>query len=587
MEAYVVLHWRAYLERLRVIEEVTRHRGINRRKFLAGSAALTGGVGLPNIGRRGLAQGIISTLTIADRAQLGYFEQPRPLEVVPVHVAVGPNRQVTYFGTNQIGDQGAGQWYAKLNTRSGTSAIFANNTGVDRFCSSVGDTYGKVWTATGDLTINGGRNNAQNETTDYTWANNQLVIGSSLSIFPRWYASAIPLSNGDTLICGGNDAQGGTLQITPEIRTPSGAFVALYGATNADAFGQDVNWWYPRGSEIPGTNGKIGLLTNEGTIYLLDPNANTGTDLGSIEQIFDTGNPGDYTLPFSAIRPGVWMGLRANDTAMIVTWNGEVPSVQTQSLSVIDQGLVARSWSNLTVLPDGNVLINGGSFYNSLTDVAYQSIIYNPDDGLIRVGPSALVPRLYHSVAFLDEDAYVWTGGGGSSSTGPDPTGYTLLQLPVPKSFSPTPNGTTIVGFQNPNGWGLIEANSERWVPYYLFNAAGFRAQRPIIINDQQSNVTLGTVFTLELDTDAPVTAITAVRKTVTTHSFNTGQSFIKPSFMQAGGEITVGLPSDQSVMMPGSWMVYAWRPDPQNPNPNSPLGVPSSAKCIDVYNLA
>ena len=67
-----------------------------------------------------------------------------------------------------------------------------------------------------------------------------------------------------------------------------------------------------------------------------------------------------------------------------------------------------RQWGNLTLLADGTILFSGGSgVANQLTNVAYQTELFNPATGTWTLDATAAIPRLYHSATLLLPDGSV------------------------------------------------------------------------------------------------------------------------------------------------------------------------------------
>src|SRR5207244_8048436 len=81
---------------------------------------------------------------------------------------------------------------------------------------------------------------------------------------------------------------------------------------------------------------------------------------------------------------------------------------------------IARRQLNATVLPDGTVLVTGGtsgSGFNNMDTPVYQAEIWNPNTGAWTTMASATKPRLYHSSATLLPDGRVLTMGGNGQVT--------------------------------------------------------------------------------------------------------------------------------------------------------------------------
>ena len=85
-----------------------------------------------------------------------------------------------------------------------------------------------------------------------------------------------------------------------------------------------------------------------------------------------------------------------------------------------------RSYLNLTVLPDGQVLATGGSTTTDKANFAaavYEAELWSPVSKAWTTMDRAQIPRLYHSTALLLPDARVLVAGGGRENgrSQPDP----------------------------------------------------------------------------------------------------------------------------------------------------------------------
>ena len=78
---------------------------------------------------------------------------------------------------------------------------------------------------------------------------------------------------------------------------------------------------------------------------------------------------------------------------------------------------IARSYHNLTLLPDGTVLASGGQSNSDGTDLSKSVLpaeIWNPDTETWTTVDSLQNGRLYHSTALLLPDGRVLMAGGGA-----------------------------------------------------------------------------------------------------------------------------------------------------------------------------
>ena len=182
-----------------------------------------------------------------------------------------------------------------------------------------------------------------------------------------------------------------------------------------------------------------------------------------------------------------------------------------------------RVWSNLTVLPDGRVMVSGGSQVdNQLTGVDNTVAIWDPSTGVwTSTGANAAVARLYHSTAILMPDATILSLGGGA----PGP---------------------------------LTNLNGEIYTPGYLFDASGAPAVRPVI-QQAPPDLSPGQTFTVRVDNPANIRTLALMPFGATSHAFNmTARRIELPFSVQADGSLSVTLPTNSNVVPPGDWMLFA-----------------------------
>ncbi len=195
---------------------------------------------------------------------------------------------------------------------------------------------------------------------------------------------------------------------------------------------------------------------------------------------------------------------------------------------------LARHWSDAVVLPDGKVLVVGGSeVNNTLSGVAFSPEIWDPETDTWTVLAANQTPRLYHSTTLLMPDGSVLTAGGGKS--GP-----------------------------------VDNFNGELFYPPYLFDAAGQRAAQPVIETAPRS-MGYNQSFAITVDpAGGVVDRVTLIKQSNSTHSMNT-QIFQELAFSQSGATVTIESPDFATVATPGEYQLFVLDED----------GVPSVAKTI------
>ena len=424
-----------------------------------------------------------------------------------------------------------------MGTGTNAHVVLPNTTSTDLFCSGASVMYnGSVLTTGGDLTVNGQRNFANNNTTIFNPSTNTISSNTPMQ-YPRWYPSLVALPDGRLAVFGGYQNVVPPLDnpvisaITPEVYDPATkVWTTLTGATSDAAFGGvdfEGNWYYPRSYVAPG--GNIFVLGHDGTMYWVST-----AGVGGITQLAVTAPASFAWLPTIPFAPGKVLSVRQNQIVDVVDFTQSVPVVtQTDN---IDQ---ERYWSTGTILADGKILVTGGSEVpNELTGVAYQATIWDPATGHWTAGASAAIARLYHSNALLLDDATVLTGGGGA----PGP---------------------------------LNNLNAEIYYPYYLYknDGSGQPAIRPVITTATPQSLLPGNTINITVGPTDQISRLTFVREGASTHCNNSDQRFINLTFQQSGNRLTTVLPSDPTVLLPGWYMLFAF---------NS-AGVPSTATVLYV----
>ena len=247
--------------------------------------------------------------------------------------------------------------------------------------------------------------------------------------------------------------------------------------------------------------------------YVTTEGSGSLTIVGSIDKSL-VGNSSSVAM----FQPGrILLVSGNNNKANVIDINGPTPTVTpTGSLSS------RRAWSNATILPDGRVLVTGGSGKPiQLVDVNNHAEIWDPATGQWTVGASGVRPRLYHSVAMLLPDASVLVGGGGASSTSP-----------------------------------VNNLHAEIYYPPYLFSASGDQASRPVI-DTAPEILAAGLDFSMTMGS-GEVARVTLLRAGAVTHSVNIAQNFVELSFTQDVTTIFAEMPDRATDVPPGYYLLFA-----------------------------
>ena len=179
---------------------------------------------------------------------------------------------------------------------------------------------------------------------------------------------------------------------------------------------------------------------------------------------------------------------------------------------------VARRQTNLTILPDGTVLVTGGTSTCGASDeggAVFAAELWEPGSGQWRTLASAAVVRVYHSTALLLPDGRVLSMGSGE-------------------------------------GGGVTPRRSyEIFSPPYLF-----KGDRPSY-DLPATTMRYGQAFTVNSADAAAIRKVTLIRLPSTTHAFDQSQRLNTLQFEVTGGGLTVTPPASGRIAPPGPYMLF------------------------------
>jgi hypothetical protein len=476
--------------------------------------------------------GVTYSKMSANAQTIGAFGPAFAWPIIPIHMALLQDGRVLSYGTDEFGNQGAALRYSIWDPQKGTGPnahlLLNNSTATDTFCAAQVQlpATGEILIAGGDSTVNGQRNYSNSDLNAFNPATNALVKQNRPMAYKRWYASMVTLASGATVVLGGRASPGppNVFNNFPELYSPSSGWQTLTGAPSVAAYGQQ-NFYYPQAWLAP--NGQVYILGHNGSQYFLDP-----AGLGKLAPVAGASLPqaGNW-LPSVMYLPGKVLSLRLQAQSIVVDLNAGKP-VATSGGNLSQDRLM----SNATLLADGRVVVTGGSAVNNeLTQVAYQTEIWDPALNRWTTGASAAKPRLYHSVAMLLPDATLVVGGGGA----PGP---------------------------------VKNLNAEIFYPPYLFkqDGSGNFADRPAVTTSPAA-VAWNQSFTVGVSAGTKVSRVTWVHTGTVTHNFNSGQRFQELPFTQSGSTIKLTSPDSPNIAPPGYYMLFVFDAN----------GVPSVAKII------
>ena len=440
-------------------------------------------------------------------ATAGQWTAPFPWPIVAVHLHLLPNGRVLSWG--RIGEPQV--W----DPESGNFQAAPSRTMV--FCS------GHAFLPDGRLLVTGGHLDDERGLRD---AN--IFDGSTEAWTPvqpmsraRWYPTSTTLADGEVLTLAGTDERGLDVE-TPEVWTGNG-WRSLDRASR-------ILPYYPRTFVAP--NGLVFYAGELAQSAYLDPNG-TGTWTPVATSHYGRRDYGSAVM----YQPGKVMILGGSDppdgeptpTAELIDLNQPAPSWR-----YTDPMTYARRQLNATVLPDGKVLVTGGTTSAGFSDPAgavHAPELWDPGTGKWSVMASNQVTRVYHSTTLLLPDGRVLNTGSG-------------------------------------DGPGLPrELNAEIFSPPYLF-----RGPRPVI-TQAPAEIGYGEAFVVATPDAGRITRVSLVRLSSVTHAFDQNQRFSELSFRKTAGGLTVTGPETRPVAPPGHYLLFIL----------DGAGVPSLAKVIHM----
>jgi hypothetical protein len=183
-----------------------------------------------------------------------------------------------------------------------------------------------------------------------------------------------------------------------------------------------------------------------------------------------------------------------------------------------------RRHMNATILPDGEVLVTGGTTGGGFDDfsaanAAHEAEVWNPATNDWTTLAANSVVRTYHSVSLLLPDGTVLHGASGDAIV----------------NNAPKPD----------------EPSHEIFSPPYLFKGA-----RPTIGN-APSSVGYGQTFSVPTPNAAQVTEVRWIHIGSVTHAFDFGQRANTLSFTRTATGVNVTAPASANDATPGHYMLF------------------------------
>jgi hypothetical protein len=399
---------------------------------------------------------------------------------------------------------------------------------------------------------------------------NTLVTPAGYNIF---CSSFSVLGNGQVLFAGGDavvtliglpnasiyDPVGGNWTLLPNMNAgrfyptntvlPNGDVVVISGEISPQLGGDTLPqvWQVSSGTWRDLTTAQL-LLPNYPKMFLAPNGTIFNAGPSQLSRYLNTDGTGSWT-----IGPNSQYGIRdygpavMYDNGKIMMAGGGIPPTATAEVINLNDPVPtwrytgsmanARRQANATLLPDGTVLVTGGSSGPTFDDYTHPVLpteLWNPTTGTWSTMASLNTYRGYHSVALLLPDGRVLSAGGQCGIAD-----------------------------------GCNVDTAEIFSPPYLFAGA-----RPTIASAPAS-IMGGRTFFVGTPDAANITQVTWIRLGAVTHTFNQEQRISFLNFSQTTGGLNVTAPPSANLAPPGYYMLFLLNGS----------GVPSVASIIQVDN--
>jgi hypothetical protein len=358
----------------------------------------------------------------------------------------------------------------------------------------------------------------------------------------RWYPTALALANGHVLVLSGSFApnnigtprsnnipqtwDGQQWRTLASLPTPLPLFPCLHVAPDGRVFmsGPAAQGWFldtagiGEWTPLAGPGGaRRNALRDYAPSIMYEP--------GKILYIGGGNNPPPDDIPTAAVE-------LIDLTAPQPAWRAGDPMH------------FPRRQHNATLLPDGTVLVTGGSRgagFNGLDPggPVHAAELWNPATEKWTIVAAESVDRCYHSTAILLPDATVLSAGGGEFDIG---------------NHTPNPPRNT-------------HRDAQIYRPAYLF-----RGDRPAITSAPTA-ISYGEGFALATTAPDQIGRVTLLRLASVTHTNNMNQRINALDFTVEGGGLRVTSPARPELCPPGHYMLFVL----------NHAGVPSVANIVHV----
>jgi hypothetical protein len=436
-------------------------------------------------------------------ATVGRWDAPRTTPVIGLHLHHLRDKILMWGhgGEPQIWDP-AGGGFTQV-----TNSTCSNPATCELFCS------GHTTLADGRLLVAGGHNESLGDGNGLKQAsifNGTSWASTGSMAYARWYPTLVTLGDGSVVALSGSQAPG--VPATYPERYAGGSWTVLTGASRSLPS-------YPRAFVEP-KNGYVFVAGEMNPSMFLHPSGSGSWSTGPTRVVGDRGYGSAVML----------------DTKVLYVGGGGSSTCPTNlpkaSAEIIDLAAATPTWgatgsmhigrrqTNATILPDGKVLVTGGSSQCGFTNEAgavFAAELWDPATGQWTTMANASVVRVYHSTTLLLPDGRVLSTGSGDGASVAQQYSYEI--------FSP---------------------------PYL------FKGVRPTY-NLSSTSMRYGVPLTVSTPNAASIRKVTIIRHASSTHAFDMGERLNTLAFQAAtdGQSLTVTPPAAARLAPPGPYMLF------------------------------
>jgi len=492
-------------------------------------------------GSAGATSAIVAINPLPAEARSGQWGTPVQWDIVPLHIQLLPTGKLLAWSKKESnGSMGMPRlWNPAVGPPSTATIVRAGDM---LFCG------GHTLMADGHVMVSGGHlddDRGLDVTNIFNPVSESWATGLPKMAKGRWYPTVTTLADGRVVTVAGRDASS-TVVLIPEI-WEGNRWVKLTGASLTLPY-------YPRQFVAP--NGRLFYAGERIKSRYLDVDVVTTSGRGRWS------TSAGFTRHFPYLRDYGSAVMYEAGKILYAGGGGDLRGsildpkspVPTATAETIDLTLLpGPSWSstspmhyprrhlNATILPDGKVLVTGGTSkggFNDLSGAIHAAEVWDPKGKTWTELAANRVDRGYHSVSLLLPDGAVLHGASGDA-------------------------GDPASGGEYPR-----QTNHELFRPPYLFRGA-----RPTVTSLSKTSLSYGETFTVTTPYAAQITSVRWIRLGSVTHAFDASQRANTLRFTRAVGSVRVTTPASGRLAPPGHYLLFLL-------NRN---GVPSAGRIVRV----